>query len=96
MQINRSVIHKFIMISIGGIVNAFGITMFLMPVKLYDSGISGVSMLLSQLTPDYLTLSIFLLILNIPLFLYGLKVQRIYNISCLCSCGLFFSCFVDY
>jgi uncharacterized membrane-anchored protein YitT (DUF2179 family) len=46
-----------------------------MPVKLYDSGISGTSMLLDQLTPAYLTLSIFLLVLNIPLFLFGLKKQ---------------------
>lgn len=52
-----------------------GITVFLAPVKLYDSGISGTSMLLSQITPQYLTLSVFLLVLNIPLFLYGLKKQ---------------------
>ena len=63
------------MITIAGIINAFGITVFLMPVKLYDSGISGTSMLLDQLTPSFLTLSVFLLILNIPLFLFGLKKQ---------------------
>ena len=45
--------------------------------KLYDSGISGTSMLFSQVTPEYLSLSLFLLILNIPLFLYGLKRQGI-------------------
>ncbi|MBR2825115.1 MAG: YitT family protein, partial [Solobacterium sp.] len=60
---------------IGGIVNAFGVTMFLLPVNLYDSGISGTSMLLSQLTPPFLSLPFFLIILNIPLFLYGLKKQ---------------------
>lgn len=64
---------NFIMLTIAGFVNAFGITVFLMPVNLYDSGISGTSMLLSYVTP--LSLSIFLLILNIPLFLYGLKRQ---------------------
>jgi len=66
---------NLLMITIAGIINAFGITVFLMPVKLYDSGISGTSMLLNQLTPAYLTLSIFLLVLNIPLFLFGLKKQ---------------------
>jgi uncharacterized membrane-anchored protein YitT (DUF2179 family) len=60
---------------IAGCINAFGVTVFLAPVKLYDSGISGTSMLLSQITPEYMTLSIFLLILNIPLFLFGLKKQ---------------------
>ncbi len=68
---------NFVMLTIAGIVNAIGVTMFLAPVKLYDSGISGTSMLLSQITPEYLTLSIFLIALNVPLFLYGLKKQGI-------------------
>lgn len=68
-------LKNIIMLTIAGIVNAVGITLFLMPVKLYDSGISGTSMLLSQITPEYLSLSFFLLVLNIPLFLYGLKKQ---------------------
>ena len=68
-------IINVLMLTVAGIVNAFGITVFLMPVNLYDSGISGTSMLLDQLTPEYLTLSVFLVILNIPLFLFGLKKQ---------------------
>lgn len=68
---------NFIMLTVAGIINAFGVTVFLAPVKLYDSGISGTSMLLSGITPEYLTLPIFLIILNIPLFLYGLKKQGI-------------------
>ncbi len=64
-----------IMLTLAGIINAFGITLFLMPVKLYDSGISGTSMLLAQITPKELSLSFFLMILNIPLFIYGLKRQ---------------------
>ena len=67
--------RNFIMLTVAGIINAFGVTIFLSPVKLYDSGISGTSMLLSQMTPDYMSLSVFLLILNIPLFLYGWKKQ---------------------
>lgn len=68
-------IFRFFMLTLAGTVNAFGITLFLMPVKLYDSGISGTSMLLAQVTPDKLSLSLFLITLNIPLFLYGLKKQ---------------------
>lgn len=63
------------MLTVAGMINAFGITIFLTPVKLYDSGISGTSMLLEQITPPYLSLSLFLLVLNIPLFLFGLKKQ---------------------
>lgn len=66
---------NLLMLTIAGIVNAFGITIFLSPVKLYDSGISGTSMLLAQITPEYLSLSVFLIVLNIPLFLFGMKKQ---------------------
>ena len=68
-------LSRFAMLTVAGIINAFGVTVFLAPVKLYDSGISGTSMLLGQITPTYLSLSVFLLVLNIPLFLYGLKRQ---------------------
>lgn len=68
---------NFIMLTLAGIINAIGVTIFLYPVNLYDSGISGTSMLLAQVTPEYLTLSVFLLILNIPLFIFGLKKQGI-------------------
>ena len=70
-------ITNLLMLTLAGIINAFGITLFMTPVKLYDSGISGTSMLLEQLTPAYLSLSLFLLVLNIPLFLIGLKRQGI-------------------
>ncbi|MBQ2405640.1 MAG: YitT family protein [Lachnospiraceae bacterium] len=66
---------NILMILVAGIINAFGVTMFLFPVKLYDSGISGLSMLLDQITPDYLSLSLFLIIINIPIFIFGLKRQ---------------------
>lgn len=66
---------NFLGLTVAGIINAIGVTVFIAPVQLYDSGISGTSILLSQLTPPELSLSVFLLILNIPLFLYGLKRQ---------------------
>lgn len=74
-HIKKKHIKNLITLTIAGVVNAFGITIFLTPVKLYDSGISGTSMLLDQITPEHLTLSIFLLVLNVPLFLFGLKKQ---------------------
>ncbi len=66
---------NILMLTLAGMINAFGITIFLTPVKLYDSGISGTSMLAAQLTPASLSLSVFLVILNVPLFLYGSKKQ---------------------
>ena len=67
--------QNMLMLTLAGTLNAVGITMFLNPVGLYDSGISGTSMFLGQITPPYLTLPIFLVALNIPLFLYGLRRQ---------------------
>lgn len=66
---------NFIFLTIAGIINAIGVTIFIAPVQLYDSGISGTSILLSQVTPESFSLSFFLILLNIPLFLYGLKKQ---------------------
>ncbi|MBO5070589.1 MAG: YitT family protein, partial [Roseburia sp.] len=66
---------QFLLLTIAGMINAFGITIFLAPVNLYDSGISGTSMLLAQITPKAFSLSLFLILLNIPLFLYGYKKQ---------------------
>lgn len=66
---------NFLLLLIAGIINSIGVTMFLAPVHLYDSGFSGTSMLLWQLTPEEFTLSFFLIVLNIPFFLYGYKKQ---------------------
>ena len=74
-EVNKLHFQNFVVLFIAGCINAFGVTVFLAPVELYDSGISGTSMLLSQITPEYLNLSVFLIILNVPLFLYGLKRQ---------------------
>ena len=62
-------IKNFLILFIAGIINSIGVKMFLAPVNLYDSGISGTSMLLWQVTPEYLNLSVFLILLNIPLFI---------------------------
>lgn len=62
---------NFVMLTLAGIINATGVTLFLTPAGLYDGGFSGTSFFLSQVTP--LSLSIFLLILNFPFFILGFK-----------------------
>lgn len=52
------------LITVAGIINAFGITVFLYPVKLYDSGISGTSMLPSG--PDYAGPPVFIILSHYP------------------------------
>lgn len=77
MQLSAFSIKNFFVLILAGIINAIGVVLFLFPVKLYDSGISGLSMLLDQVTPSYLTLPIFLIAINIPIFLFGLKRQGV-------------------
>ena len=76
-ELKKCRLRNFAGLTAAGLVNAFGVTVFLAPVKLYDSGISGTSMLLAQVTPPQWSLSVFLLLLNLPLFLYGLRRQGV-------------------
>ncbi|MDD6204693.1 MAG: YitT family protein [Firmicutes bacterium] len=66
-------IKNFIVLTLAGIINAVGVTLFLAPVNLFDSGISGTAFLLDMITPPYLVLGMFLVVLNIPLFIIGFK-----------------------
>lgn len=79
---------NFLILTAAGIINAFGVSLFLFPVKLYDSGISGLSMLLDQITPSSFSLSLFLIILNVPIFLFGFKKQgmsfTVYSLFTVC------------
>lgn len=63
--------YYFLFLTFAGIVNAFGVVLFLAPCGLYDGGFSGTSILLSQITP--LHMSVFLVILNFPFFILGFK-----------------------
>ena len=83
---------SFLALTVAGIINAFGVTLFLFPMKLYDSGVSGLSMLLDQITPPALTLSLFLVGINLPIFLFGLRRQGIlftvYSLYTICIYAL--------
>ena len=68
-------ISNFIMLVIAGAINAVGVTLLLAPVNLIDSGVSGLSMFLDTVSP--LPLSVWLIIINFPIFLFGLKKQGV-------------------
>lgn len=74
-------VKNFIWLFIAGVINATGVTLLLMPANFYDSGISGVSMLIIQLLPAnlgaYVQLWIPLILLNGPIFLFAMKRQGI-------------------
>ena len=92
---------SLLMLTIAGIVNAFGVVLFLSPVALYDSGISGTSMLFAQVARGIIPFSLFLIVLNVPLFLYGLRregasftVRSIYTVVIYSLAAAFFGRFV--
>ena len=92
---------SLLMLTVAGIVNAFGVVLFLSPVALYDSGISGTSMLFAQLARGVIPFSLFLIVLNVPLFLYGLRregatftIRSIYTVVIYSLAAAFFGRFV--
>lgn len=64
-------LKNFVMLTFSGVVNAVGIVLFLAPSNLFDSGFSGTSMFLASVTG--LPLALFLLILNLPFFVFGYR-----------------------
>ena len=64
-------VKDLIGVIVAGIINAIGISLMLVPLSLFDSGISGTSFLLSEITP--ISLSLWLIILNVPFYILALK-----------------------
>lgn len=78
----------FAKLTVSGIINAIGVVMFLSPASLIDSGFSGTSMFLATTTG--LPLAVFLLILNIPFFAFGLKRQGVaFTVYSLYAVGIY-------
>lgn len=66
-------LSNFLLLTIAGIINAVGVTLFLAPVELLDSGISGTAFLLDTITPKIFVMAFFLIVLNFPFFIFGWK-----------------------
>ena len=64
---------NFLLLTISGTINAIGIVIYLAPVNLFDSGFSGTAMFFNEITG--FPLAFFLLVLNIPFFIFGYKRQ---------------------
>jgi uncharacterized membrane-anchored protein YitT (DUF2179 family) len=69
-------IRNFVALTVAGILNAVGVTLLLAPVNLYDSGVSGLAMFLDMLIPA-LPLWSWLIIINVPIFIFGMNKQGI-------------------
>ncbi|EMR07049.1 hypothetical protein C772_00694 [Bhargavaea cecembensis DSE10] len=69
--LSESIPVQLFLITAGAIIAAIGLELFLVPNNILDGGVIGLSIILSELTP--LSLSIFIIILNIPFIFLGYK-----------------------
>ncbi|MGN0806761.1 MAG: YitT family protein, partial [Candidatus Coproplasma sp.] len=67
---------NFVALLIAGAINATGVTLLLAPAGLYDSGVSGLAMFLDMLV-SVMPLWSWLIIINFPIFLFGMKKQGV-------------------
>ncbi|GAA4277438.1 YitT family protein [Aquimarina mytili] len=67
-----SLIKDSLLIALGVVSAAFGLESFLLPNMFIDGGVTGISLLISEITS--LPLYILILLINIPFILLGLKV----------------------
>ena len=65
------IIRRVIFISVGAMLMAVGLELFLVPNQMTDGGIAGISIILSHLTG--IPLGVFLLVLNLPFLIIGYK-----------------------
>lgn len=84
---------RMVSISVGGLIYALGYNIFLIPNDFLSGGVGGIALILSHLTT--LTPGLYILILNIPIFIFGYKaLDRHFIISSLVGM-LSFSISVD-
>jgi uncharacterized membrane-anchored protein YitT (DUF2179 family) len=77
-------IKKYLFFELGAFLAAVGLEEFLIPNKIIDGGITGVSIITSYLS--HLPLGIFILVLNIPFLIFGYKqIGKTFVISTLFS-----------
>lgn len=67
----KDYIFPYVMITIGALLASFAIEEFLIPATILDGGITGISMILEKVTP--LQMSVFIIALNLPFLIIGLK-----------------------
>ena len=82
---------SYIFITIGIIISSYALEGILIPNTILDGGITGISIMCSKLTP--LTVSHFILVLNIPFIIIGYKnlgkrflIKAIYSMSAYSIC----------
>jgi len=75
-------VKRLVFITLGAILMGIALEKFLVPNKVIDGGITGISILLSELTP--IKLGVFIFVINLPFLVFGYKqIGRTFVISTL-------------
>lgn len=84
----RSKILSFLYLTAGAILAAFALEEFLVPNKIFDGGITGVSMILTHFLP--VKLGLLIVVINIPFFILGWrKIGHTFVIKAIYAIALF-------
>lgn len=76
------IVKRFIFITIGAILMAVALEVFLVPNEIIDGGITGISIVLSEITP--IKLGLYLFVINLPFLFIGYKqIGKTFAISTL-------------
>ncbi len=87
-KVLSEIVLPYLLLTLGAAIAALALEEFLVPFQILDGGVVGVSMIVSQLTR--LPLGIFIVVLNIPFMLIGLKrLGRTFLVRALYSMLLF-------
>ena len=73
IKFNKKAIRDYIFITIGAAIMAIGIGVFLVDAKVVPGGVSGLSMAVYYLTDGAFPIGVTIWLLNIPLFIWGVK-----------------------
>ncbi len=66
-KIDRDLLNRILLITLGSLIAAVGVQLFLVPAHLVTAGVAGIAVLISFVTPVPAGISLFLM--NIPIFL---------------------------
>ncbi len=69
----KGIIRDYVLILIGAFIMALGIAVFLVDAKVVPGGVTGLSMALHYLTGNTLPVGLMMWVLNIPLYIWGVR-----------------------
>lgn len=66
-------LKDYLWIILGSVITAFAINIFLVPYKIAPGGVTGIATIIFYLSGEILPVGTLMLLLNIPLFIFGMK-----------------------